>query len=217
MGVEENITAVSAPSSATTSYEPPSPSSPSHEKFTWQSTWQDLKHTFTTREGLIGDYDYLYLFTPNVWPLNRRYKDHTPPFFYPNDKIPLLLIVLLGVQHALTMISGIVSPILAVSGSAFHFDTRTTEYMISAGFITSGVATLLQITRSRIGGTPYYFGTGLLSVVGPTFDIIPITIKYTAPLYAKGICPTSPNGTKLPCPAAYGKLLASILCTVWVQ
>lgn len=54
-------------------------------------------------------------------------------------------------------------------------------------------------------------------MVGPTFDIIAIAAKYTAPLYAKGLCPTSTSGTKLPCPEAYGKLLASLLCTVWVQ
>ena len=183
----------------------------------WRAIWQDVKYTFTTRDGLIGDYDYLYLFTPNIWPLNRKYKDHVPPFFYPDDKIPLLLILLLGLQHALTMISGIVSPVLAVSGAAFHFDTEITQYLVSVGFITSGIATLLQITRSQLFKTPYYLGTGLLSVVGPTFDIIPISIKYTAPLYARGICPVDEEGTELPCPEAYGKLLGSLLCCVWIQ
>ncbi|QIX01191.1 hypothetical protein AMS68_006708 [Peltaster fructicola] len=182
-----------------------------------QELWDDAKWTFTTREGLVGDYDYLYLFTPNIWPLNRRYKDHTPPFFYPDDKIPLLLIILLGIQHGLTMISGIVSPILAVAGSGFHLDSATTEYLISAGFITSAIATFLQITRAKIGNTQYRFGTGMLSVVGPTFDVIAISIKYTALLYARGDCPVAKDGTRLPCPAAYGALLGTTLCTVWVQ
>lgn len=219
MGLNDDITTTISPSSPISpSYTPPSDiKGHGRNKTNWRATWEDTKNTFTTRDGLIGDYDYLYLFTPNIWPLNRRYKDHVPPFFYPNDKIPLLLILLLGLQHALTMISGIVSPILAVSNGAFHFDAQTTEYLISVGFITSGIATLLQITRTKITRTPYYLGTGLLSVVGPTFDIIPITAKYTAPLYASGLCPTSSKGTKLPCPEAYGKLLASLLCTVWVQ
>ncbi|KAK5125875.1 hypothetical protein LTR08_005122 [Meristemomyces frigidus] len=218
MGLHDELQTTVLPSlESPISYTPPSDDTKEHSKPTWASTWSDLRHTLTTRDGLLGDYDYLYLFTPNIWPLNRRYKNHVPPFFYPNDKVPLLLILLLGLQHALTMISGIVSPILAVSGGAFHFDATITEYLISVGFITSGIATLLQITRTKLTGTPYYLGTGLLSVVGPTFDIIPITAKYTAPLYAQGLCPTSPTGTKLPCPAAYGKLLATLLCTVWVQ
>lgn len=160
---------------------------------------------------------FSYLFTPNIWPLNRKYKDRVPPFFYPDDKIPLLLIVILGIQHALTMISGIVTPVLAIARGAFFLDTRTTEYLVSAAFITSGIATLLQITRTRIRGTPYYLGAGILSVIGPTFDIIPIAIKYTAPLYIRGVCPMGENGTKLPCPDAYGSLIGSILVCVWVQ
>lgn len=185
---------------------------------TWRTVLHELKHTLTTREGLVGDYDYAYLFTPNIWPLNKRYKDHVPPFFYPDDKIPLLLILILGIQHALTMISGIVTPVLAISRGAFYFDTETTEYLVSAAFITSGIGTLLQITRTKIRGTPYYLGAGILSVIGPTFDIIPICIKYTAPLYARGVCPVSEaTGTKLPCPDAYGKLIGSILVCVWMQ
>ena len=213
MGGNEDTTTSSSPADRV-AYIPPSGD---QDQRNWQAVWADLKHTFTTRDGFIGDYDYLYLFTPNIWPLNRKYRDHVPPFFYPDDKIPLMLILLLGLQHALTMISGIVSPILAVAAGAFHFDAEITQYLVSAGFITSGIATFLQVTRSKLSNTPYYLGTGLLSVVGPTFDIIPITIRYTAPLYARGICPVSPDGTKLPCPEAYGKLLGSLLCCVWVQ
>lgn len=116
-----------------------------------------------------------YLFTPNIYPLNKKYAHHTPPFFYPNDRLPLLLLLILGFQHALTKISGIITPILAISRGAFYLDAQTSAYLVSAGFITTGIASFLQITRSRIWGTEgYYFGTGVLSVVGPTFDIIPV-------------------------------------------
>lgn len=217
MGVEDTVTTTSARTTPTEQYVPPTePDKTRSYRSTWREVWSEVKHTFTTRDGLIGDYDYLYLFTPNIWPLNRKYRDHIPPFFYPDDKIPLLLILILGIQHALTMISGIVTPILAISRTAFYFDTATTEYLVSAAFITSGIATCLQITRTRIRGTPYYLGAGVLSVIGPTFDIIPIAIKYTAPLYARGDCPTV-DGTKLPCPNAYGNLMGSILVCVWIQ
>lgn len=93
MRVEDTMTQASPASLE--QYVPP-------EKFSyggkWKSMWAEAKHTFTTRDGLIGDYDYAYLFTPNIWPLNRKYKDHIPPFFYPDDKIPLLLILILGIR-----------------------------------------------------------------------------------------------------------------------
>ncbi|SMR50556.1 unnamed protein product [Zymoseptoria tritici ST99CH_1E4] len=193
------------------------PTEKSKEIGQWRAMWDEVKYTFTTRDGLIGDYDYQYLFTPNIWPLNKRYKDHVPPFFFPDDRIPLLLIFILGVQHALTKISGIITPILAISRGAFHLDAETTAYLVSAGFITTAVASFAQITRSRIRGTPYYFGTGVLSVLGPTFDIIPIAIQYSATLYASGECPTGANGTRLPCPDGYGKLIGSALASVWAQ
>lgn len=212
MDNKEGTVARSAPASSD-EYIPPEEA----KTGTWRLVWEEFKHTCTTRDGLIGDYDYAYLFTPNIWPFNKKYKDHVPPFWYPDGKIPLLLILILGIQHALTMISGIVTPVLAISRGAFYLDTKTVEYLVSAAFITSGIGTLIQITRTRIRGTPFYIGAGILSVIGPTFDIIPITMKYTAPLYARGICPTSESGTKLPCPDAYGKLIGTILVCVWMQ
>lgn len=200
--------------------------------------WQYMKHYFTSKEGWIGDYvrfsrvvtghdanvyqlttlqDYRYLITPNVWPLNKRYKGYEAPFYGLNDEVPILLTVILGLQHALAMIGSVVSPILALAGGAFYLDTPTTEYLVSASFITTGVATAVQITRMHIARTPFFVGTGMLSVVGPTFDIIAIAISYTTNLYANGTCPVDADGTRLPCPDGYGALLGSLLCTVWIQ
>ncbi|KAH8778307.1 putative purine permease [Hyaloscypha finlandica] len=167
-------------------------------------TWAYLKHYFTSRGGWIGDYDYHYLITPNIWPLNRKYKDYEAPFYGLNDEIPILLTLLLGLQHALTMIGSIVSPPLAIAGGAFNFDAEITQYLVSAAFITTGIATALQVTRIHITKTPFYIGTGLLSVVGPTFDILPIAFNYTAMRYKNGTCPTAADGTYM-------------LCTVWIQ
>ncbi|KAH6683972.1 putative purine permease [Halenospora varia] len=182
-----------------------------------RNSWAYLKHYFTSREGWIGDYDYLYLITPNIWPLNRKYKDYEAPFYGLNDEIPILLTILLGLQHALTMIGSIVSPPLAIAGGAFNFDAEITQYLVSAAFITTGIATALQVTRVHIAKTPFFIGTGLLSVVGPTFDILPIAFNYTSMRYANGTCPTAADGTQLPCPDAWGAILGSMLCTVWIQ
>lgn len=56
------------------------------------------------REGLIGDYDYAYLFTPNIPFITK--KRSSAPFFGLEDKVPIVLALLLGLQHALAMLGG---------------------------------------------------------------------------------------------------------------
>jgi len=109
--------------------------------------------------------DYFYLITPNIWALSTKYKDYEAPFYGLNDEIPILLTIILGLQHALTMIDSIISPPLAIVGGAFNFDAQITQYLVSAAFITTGIATALQVTRVHITKTPFYIGTGLLSSV----------------------------------------------------
>ncbi|RAR00046.1 purine permease [Stemphylium lycopersici] len=183
----------------------------------WQDTLAEIKYTFTTKDGWIGDYDYVYLITPNIWPLNRKYKDYQAPFYGLNDRVPILLTLLLGLQHALTMIGSIVSPPLAIASGAFNFDSAMTTYLVSTAFITTGIATALQVTRLHISKTPFFIGTGLLSVVGPTFDILPIVFNYAALRYKSGTCPLLPDGTQAPCPDAWGACLGTMLCCVWIQ
>ncbi|KAJ5301168.1 carbonic anhydrase [Penicillium atrosanguineum] len=182
-----------------------------------ETRWQYLRRYFTTREGWIGDYDYVYLVTPNIWPLNKKYKDYEAPFYGLNDEVPILLTIILGLQHALTMIGSVVSPPLAIASGAFYLSAEESQYLVSAAFITTGIATALQVTRVHLTKTPFFIGTGLLSVVGPTFDILAIAFSYTDMRYSNGTCPTSSDGSKLPCPDAWGAMLGTMLCTVWIQ
>ena len=129
----------------------------------------------------------------------------------------MLLTIILGLQHALTMIGSIVSPPLAIAGGAFNFDPEITAYLVSTSFIVTGISTALQVTRVHILNSPFYIGTGLLSVVGPTFDILPICFTYAAARYKTGSCPVAEDGTQLACPNAWGAILGTMLCTVWVQ
>lgn len=198
-----------------TIYSPPS-ESVAEVKIAWPDRLRSLRSYLMSRHGWLGDYDYLYLVTPNIWPLNRRYKDHSPPFYGLNDEVPILLTVLLGLQHALCMIGSIVSPPLAVAG-VLNLDTALTEYMVSASFIVTGIATALQVTRVHIAKSPFFIGTGLLSVVGPTFDIIAIVMAYASLRYGNGTCPVSSDGTEQACPESWGAVLGSTLCTVWIQ
>jgi len=49
----------------------------------------------THREGLIGQYDYAFLFKPNL-PFMKKER-RAAPFFGLNDKMPVLLALLLGI------------------------------------------------------------------------------------------------------------------------
>lgn len=55
-------------------------------------------------EGLIGDYDYAFLFTPQIPFMNKTRR--SSPFFGLEDKMPVLLALILGLQHSLAMLAG---------------------------------------------------------------------------------------------------------------
>jgi NCS2 family nucleobase:cation symporter-2 len=167
---------------------------------------------FTTKEGLIGDYDYAFMFKPNL-PFMKKSRRQAP-FFGLHDKMPVLLAFLLGFQHALAMLAGVITPPIIISGSA-NFSTQTTQYLVSTSLIVCGILSAVQITRFHIYKTPYYLGTGLISVVGTSFAIIPVATKGLAQMYENGMCPTAADGTKLPCPNGYGAILGTAsLCAL---
>ena len=97
--------------------------------------------------------------------MNKKYRDHKAPFYGLNDEIPILLTIILGLQHALTMIGSIVSPLLAIAGGAFNFDSTIAQYLVSATFITTELATFLEVTKVHLKGTQFFIGIGLLSLV----------------------------------------------------
>lgn len=57
---------------------------------------QNLLWYFTTREGIIGDYDYMSLFTPNIPFAGDRFKRKEQLFLGLHDRTPLLLTLLMG-------------------------------------------------------------------------------------------------------------------------
>ncbi|KAK6189184.1 hypothetical protein LQW54_013530 [Pestalotiopsis sp. IQ-011] len=167
-----------------------------------------LKRTFLTRKGLLGDYDYGFLFRPNL-PFMKQ-SPQAAPFFGLNDKMPVFLALLLGLQHALAMLAGIITPPIILAGSAgVNLTSENQQYLVSTALIVSGILSLIQITRFHVYKTPYYIGTGLISVVGISFSIIPVAEGAFAQMYANGFCPTAEDGTLLPCPDGYGALLGT--------
>ena len=166
------------------------------------------------RDGLIGDYDYAFLFKPNL-PFMKKSKK-AAPFFGLNDPMPLCLALLLGFQHALSMLAGIITPPIIIAGQgAAALPADDTRYLVSTALIVCGILSSIQITRFHIYKTQYYIGTGLISVVGTSFAVIPVTTGAFAQMYKTGYCPSAPDGSKLPCPRGYGAILGTAcLCSL---
>lgn len=92
---------------------------------------------------------------------------------------------------------------------------RLIQYLVSTALIVGGILSSIQITRFHIYKSPYYIGTGLISVVGTSFSIIPVTTGAFSQMYATGYCPSAADGTKLPCPRGYGALIGTAcLCSL---
>lgn len=130
--------------------------------------------------------------------------------------MPVILALLLGFQHALSMLAGVITPPIIIAGQGgANFDSETAQYLVSTSLIVCGILSSIQITRFHIYRSPYYIGTGLISVVGTSFAIVPVATGAFAQMYATGYCPTGADGTKLPCPDGYGAILGTAcLCAL---
>ncbi|KAK6364849.1 hypothetical protein LTS17_011753 [Exophiala oligosperma] len=167
-----------------------------------------IVRSVTTRDGLIGDYDYAFLFTPNL-PFMKKSKQ-TAPFFGLNDKMPILLALLLGFQHALSMLAGLITPPIILSGTGgANLPTETAQYLVSTSLIVCGILSSVQITRFHIYRSSYFIGTGIISVVGTSFATIPVALGGLAQMYESGYCPSDSDGNRLACPRGYGAILGT--------
>ncbi|KAK7900622.1 hypothetical protein LTR67_002905 [Exophiala xenobiotica] len=167
-----------------------------------------VRKTLFTKQGLVGSYDYAFLFRPNI-PFMKKPR-RASPFFGLNDSMPVVLALILGFQHALAMLAGIITPPLIMAGQGgVNLDSSWQQYLVSTSLIVCGILSAIQITRFHIWKTPYYIGTGLISVVGTSFAIIPVATGAFSQMYSNGFCPVAADGTKLPCPDAYGALIGT--------
>jgi uracil-xanthine permease len=138
------------------------------------------------------------------------------PFFGLHDKMPVFLALLLGFQHALAMLAGVITPPIILANAA-HLTPDQQRYLVSTSLIVCGILSSIQITRFHIWRSPYYIGTGLISVVGTSFATIPVATGALSQMYAIGYCPTAADGTKLPCPDGYGAILGTAACCALVE
>lgn len=175
-----------------------------------KSIWFD----YFTYDGLIGDVDYAYLFRPTI-PFT-KWNNSTHVFFGLDEKLPTLLAAILGLQHCMAMAPGLASTALLLQ-SYLKLSSQQTEYIISATFITAGIFSAIMIARIPIPFTNRYIGTGMISVLGMSPTIATILNQSLTEMYNNGFCPVDSDGTKLPCPDAYGAALGTCaVCGLFV-
>ena len=99
-----------------------------------------LQRKITTRHGWFGDYDYSWLCTPTlpfVLPGRQPKRFRGPPFYALDADLPILLAITTGLQHALAMLAGLITPPI-IFASALNLDATISSYMISASLIGCG-------------------------------------------------------------------------------
>ena len=124
--------------------------------------------------------------------------------FYPHDEpLPLLLSLVMGIQHAFAMVGGLITPPYVVFKFTISFmDVRLQQYAIVASLIASGecaeclssgmnllllivlnlsgICTIINVIRvpipmtKKLFGKQLYIGSGLLSVMGTSFTFLPV-------------------------------------------
>jgi len=139
------------------------------------------------------------------------------PFYALNDSLPILVAMVCGFQHSLSMLAGIITPPI-IFASELNFNGDLQNYMVAASLIVSGILSSLQMTRWKIPYLNKYYGTGLITVVGTSFTTLSTASQIFDAMYLDGTCTSTTTGgvtTRDPCPKAYGALLGTAcLCSL---
>ncbi|MDQ6596631.1 solute carrier family 23 protein [Bacillus salipaludis] len=88
-----------------------------------------------------------------------------------NEKLPLVKLLPLGLQHLLTMVGSFMVPVIV--GSSIGLDAKTIAYLVSAILLSSGLAILIQVfgIGKGIGSRlPFVMGSSFITL-GPMIII----------------------------------------------
>ena len=138
------------------------------------------------KAALFGEYDWRFLCMPRFPFCNKGKKEYQPPPFFAHDEtLPLSVSAMIGLQHALTMSTNIITPALLVFNVVMSYypdiydanlgDEQAAnreraldvaQYLVSASLICSGIGTMVQVSTIPIPFTNYQLGTGVLSTMG---------------------------------------------------
>ncbi|GEM12541.1 membrane transporter, nucleobase:cation symporter-2 [Rhodotorula toruloides] len=161
--------------------------------------WRKISsRDLVTRNFWIGDYDYRALLS---------FRSRKLPFFAPNSPLPAVLALILGLQHCLAMV---VPPLLLGGAAGAALEPAQQSYLVSAALIFCGLGTILQVSRIPLA-RGYYLGSGVLNTCGTSFAFVSSALAFINNQYGRegGICSLAADGSKLPCPAAYGAVIGT--------
>ena len=82
-----------------------------------------------------------------------------------DDRLPLRIAIIVGLQHVLAMFVGVISVPLLVA-QALNLPVEEGAYLVSMGLLASGIGTLVQVRG--LG----WFGSRLLAVQGTSFAFL---------------------------------------------
>ncbi|GLC34611.1 hypothetical protein PLESTB_001242600 [Pleodorina starrii] len=170
------------------------------------------------RELLVGTYDMRYLCMP-VFPFFRKGRGVPPPrFFGVHEFLGIFVALVMGLQHALAMVGGLITPPLLISNLAIGVRPGTSipyakgdpseiqRYLVQAALIVCGIMTFFQVAGFRLFRTPFQLGAGVLSCMGVSFTTVPIATSVINTLMKE-------HGNTFE--EAYGKLLGTLmLCSI---
>jgi xanthine/uracil permease len=188
--------------------------------------WQELQSREGRKTLLLGDYDWGFLCMPRFPFFNKGRTYDPPPFFAHDERLSLLLSLMIGLQHALTMSTNIITPALLIFNVVMSnfpeiYDPNLGEeqaanreealdiaqYLVSASLISSGLCTMMQVSTIKIPFTNFQLGTGILSTMGTANQYNAIFPIILFDIMARGFTLEE----------AWGKLLGTIMVCVWLE
>lgn len=115
--------------------------------------------------------DFAYLCMPQFpWACGSgsRKRTRSAPFYALDSQLPIFLTLICGLQHALAMLAGLITPPIIFAGQLGFSPAQQTQ-MVAVSLIASGFLSMVQMTRFPIPFTrrKYWMGTGLVTVVRP--------------------------------------------------
>lgn len=178
--------------------------SESREAQSFTQRIQNAKNVLKRRENWIGDYDYKALCMPRI-PFIKR--SNRSIFFGLNDRIPILVALVMGFQHSLAMASGVASvPRILTGGGLLSFPPSQASYVIFTSLTVCGFMSLIQIIRFRLV-RGYYIGTGMVSMSGTSFTFLPV-VDIVSRMREEGKC-GDPSAFESCQRSVYGKWLGT--------
>lgn len=120
-------------------------------------------------QKFIGDYNYGAFCTPRFNPWSPDAKVDMP-FFGRDAFLAPLVCIMLGFQHSLAVVGGLITPPTLIGG--LDPSGTSAPALVSYGLIVSGICTTIQASHMNIPKTKYYLGSGLLCVIAPSFAFL---------------------------------------------